>query len=348
VKGYPDVRLRRLRLNAGRRRIFDDPLPPPQHLIWPVFVKPGSSVREPIGAMPGQYRYSTDTLLHDLERPVREGIGGVLLFGLTEDALKDRHGTEAWAESAAVQQSVRAIKSEYPELPVFTDVCLCAYTSHGHCGPLCGNGTGTGATSAQSANRTPEDVLDCGVVDNDAAVHALARIALSHAQAGADGVAPSAMMDGQVAAIRAALSESGFNDTLLMSYSTKFASSMYGPFREAENSAPQGGDRKGYQASFSQPRVALREGVFDENEGADIIMVKPALWYLDVIARMRERSELPIAAYNVSGEYSMMIAAAEAGYAELGAMVRESFQALQRAGTDIIVSYWANRYSEFF
>ena len=225
-----------------------------------------------------------------------------------------------------MQEAIQVLKKEFPHLVVMTDVCLCAYTSHGHCGPL--NPTGD--------------------VDNDPALDQLAEIALSHARSGADCVAPSAMMDGQVQAIRKGLDEGGFQDTLLMSYSTKFASSMYGPFREAEQSAPGKGDRQGYQQSYRDPRQAVRESIFDEDEGADILMVKPALYYLDIISKLREQTDLPLAAYNVSGEYSMIHASADRGWGDLRAMARESVAAISRAGTDIIISYWANRYDELF
>ena len=323
---FPEIRLRRLRRTAGLRRLFDAPLPRPEKFIWPTFVLEGTARREPIDAMPGQARLSVDQLLIDLEPVVASGIGGVLLFGLTNERKKDECGSAAFDENGAVQQAVRAIKEKFPELVTITDVCVCAYTSHGHCGPL------------------NED----GDVDNDAANEILAKIALSHAEAGADIVAPSAMMDGQVGAIRTALDENGFENTLLMSYSTKFASSMYGPFREAENSAPSKGDRKGYQASYRDLRTALRESEFDEDEGADILMVKPSLFYLDVIAELRTRTDLPLAAYNVSGEYSMLHASAERGWGDLKEMVRESTAALVRAGADLLISYWANQYNTFF
>lgn len=324
MKTYPEVRLRRLRLTAERRRLFDEPLPGPEKFIWPVFVKSGRNIKEPIDTLPGQFRYSIDTLLRDLEKPVRSGIGGILVFGLSDSRRKDRHGSEAWNARAPVQQAVKAVKKAYPQLLVFTDVCLCAYTGHGHCGPLRRDGQ----------------------VDNDVACVSLARTAVSHAEAGADGVAPSAMMDGQVLTIRQALAQAGADDTLLMSYSTKFASSLYGPFREAEQSAPQKGDRQGYQASYRDAAQALRESALDEAEGADILMVKPALFYLDVMARLRPTTRLPIAAYNVSGEYSMLIAAADRGMGDLNAMVRESLFAIRRAGADLIISYWASRYDE--
>lgn len=323
--GFPDIRLRRLRRTASLRRLFDAAFPPPSKFVWPVFVVEGEKRREPIGSMPGQFRLSVDELLRALEPVAAQGIGGVLLFGQTEGR-KDDGGSGAYDDRGVVQRAVPAIKRAFPELVVMTDVCLCAYTSHGHCGPL---------------DRQ-------GQVDNDAANGLLARVAVSHAAAGADVVAPSAMMDGQVAAIRAALDESAFEQTLLMAYSTKFASAMYGPFRDAENSAPSAGDRKGYQASYGNLRAALRESDFDEEEGADILMVKPALFYLDVLAKLRERTDLPVAAYNVSGEYSMLIAAAERGWGDLTGMVRESLLALDRAGADLLLSYWAPRYREIF
>lgn len=322
---FPDVRLRRLRRSAPLRRLFDDPMPGPEKMMWPTFIVSGSKVKDPIDAMPGQYRLSTDMLIKELAPLVKTGIGSVLLFGVA-DGDKDSEGSGAYDDEGTVQNAVRAVKQAYPELVVCTDVCLCAYTEHGHCGPLAHDGS----------------------VDNDAAIELLARTAVSHANAGADIVAPSAMMDGQVSAIREGLDHAGHKNTILMSYSSKFASSMYGPFREAEHSEPGKGDRKGYQASYSDSRQAIRESIHDENEGADILMVKPALFYLDIITRVRSISDLPIAAYNVSGEYSMLIATAERGWGDLREMVRESMMALSRAGTDIIISYWANRYTEFF
>lgn len=323
---YPEVRLRRLRRTPGLRRMFDMALPGPEKFMWPVFVKAGKGVREPIDAMPGQCRLSADILVKEVERVVRMGVGSVLVFGLAETSEKDGAGTAAYDDRGAVQKAVRLLRKEFPDLVIATDVCVCAYTSHGHCGPL---------TAA-------------GDVDNDASNEVLARMAVSHAVAGADIVAPSAMMDGQVLAIRRALDEADLTQTLLMSYSTKFASAMYGPFREAEQSAPQKGDRKSYQASFGDLRQALRESDLDEAEGADMLMLKPSLFYLDVLARLRDRTDLPIAAYNVSGEYAMLIAAADRGWGDLKGMVRESTAALTRAGADVLISYWANRYDEIF
>ncbi len=323
---FPETRLRRLRQSAGIRKMLDAPLPGPEKFIWPAFVIDGAAKREPIEAMPGQSRLSVDQLLIDLKPVVDSGVGGLLLFGLVEDSEKDSIGTAAYNDKGTVQRAIREVKDKFPELVVTADVCVCAYTDHGHCGPLTENGT----------------------VDNDAANAILAKIALSYASAGADIVAPSSMMDGQVQAIRTALDTNAFDQTLLMSYSTKFASAMYGPFREAEKSTPGKGDRKGYQASYGDLRTALRESELDEAEGADILMVKPALFYLDVLAKIRESTDLPIAAYNVSGEYSMLHATAERGWGDLKGMVQESIAALDRAGTDIFISYWANQYNELF
>ncbi len=322
---FPDLRLRRPRRTPELRALFDSPPPPPSKWIWPLFIIPGKNRKEPIASMPGQHRFSPDTACAALEPVVAQGIGGVLLFGQTEGE-KDNGGSGAWDPRGAVQQAIPLIRRAFPHLVIMTDVCLCAYTSHGHCGPL----------------------APCGQVDNDASIALLARTALSHAAAGADIVAPSAMMDGQIAAIRAALAEADLHNTLLMAYSTKFASALYGPFRDAENSAPGTGDRKSYQASYANPRAALLESTLDETEGADILMVKPALFYLDIIRDLRHRTDLPLAAYNVSGEYAMLIATAERGWGDLNDLIRESIFALARAGTDLIITYWAPRYSQLF
>lgn len=324
--GYPTTRLRRFRKNRSRRRIFDAPWPAPQKFLWPVFVVPGDDRREPIEAMPGQFRLSIDHLKRETEAALEQGIGGLLIFGIPGEGEKDAAGHAAHSESGIVPQSVRALKESFPELPIFTDVCLCAYTTHGHCAPLDSRGH----------------------ADNDAALPILAETALAHARAGADGVAPSAMMDGQVQAIRRSLDENGYDDTILMSYSTKFASSLYGPFRIAEDSAPGHGDRRGYQQSFRNLNQSVWESREDEDEGADILMVKPGLWYLDVIRRIKEETLRPLAAYNVSGEYSMIHAAAERGWGDLDEMAAESLFAFERAGVDIIISYWARYYDRIF
>lgn len=330
MSNFPNLRLSRLRRTSGIRAMFDIDIPSPAKWCWPTFVVPGQNVTEEIASMPGQFRYSPDTLIPAVEKVVAQGIGSILLFGQT-DHPKDNGGTQAWNDRGAVQQAIRLLKREFPDLTIISDVCLCAYTDHGHCAPLRADGS----------------------LDHDLACECLARTALSHAAAGADIVAPSAMMDGQVAAIRAALTENDFQQTLLMAYSTKFASACYGPFRDAEGSAPQHrpgmpADRKGYQASYANPRNALMESVLDESEGADILMVKPALFYLDIIQKVREQTLLPIAAYNVSGEYSMLIATAERGWGDLGELVRESTMGIVRAGADLIISYWASEYQKFF
>ncbi len=315
------VRLRRLRRTAAIRDMFAMDVPSRDRFIWPVFLVGGSGRKEPIASMPGQFRWSADRLAAEFPAGVRS----VLLFGQT-DGEKDEAGLSAADPCGVVQRAIPVLKAAVPGLVVLTDVCLCAYTSHGHCGPRDGDGD----------------------VDNDAACEMLARVAVSHARAGADGVAPSAMMDGQVAAIRAALDEEGFSKTLLVSYSTKFASTMYGPFRDAENSAPSAGDRQGYQASYRDPDTAVRESEVDEAEGADALMVKPALWYLDLIGRVRSRTLLPVMAYNVSGEYSMVHAAAAAGVCDLHEAARESLYAIFRAGATQVISYWTPYYDEIF
>ncbi len=324
MNAYPERRMRRLRQTPRIRRMVEMEFPGLGRFLWPVFVVEGQGVKQPIAAMPGQFRYSPDALIEALTPLSELGIGGILVFGVIPNDRKDETGQPAYDPAGVVPQTVRLVRERFPDLVVFTDVCLCAYTSHGHCGPLDRRGN----------------------VDNEAAVATLARVAIVHAEAGATGVAPSAMMDGQVQAIRRALDAAGRAETLIMSYSTKFASSFYGPFRNAGGSSPRHGDRRSYQASFADARRALLESALDEAEGADILMVKPALCYLDMIARLRERTDLPIAAYNVSGEYSMLIAAAERGWGDLRGMVRESITGIARAGADIIISYWANRYGD--
>ena len=326
MDGYPEVRLRRLRRTEALRDMFGMDAPSPAKFIWPVFVVPGSGRREAIDSMPGQFRLSADELVKELAPVVAQGVKSVLLFGQHEGEGKDECGTPAADPHGAVQRAIPVLRRAYPDLVILTDVCLCAYTAHGHCGPHDADGD----------------------IDNDAACEMLARVAVSHARAGADGVAPSAMMDGQIAAIRHALDEEGFKKTLLISYSTKFASQMYGPFRDAENSAPSKGDRQGYQASFRDPRTAIRESLLDEAEGADALMVKPALFYLDLIREVAARSLLPVMAYNVSGEYSMIHAAAEKGYCDLYATARESLFAIFRAGATQVISYWAPFYKDIF
>ncbi len=325
MDGFPDVRLRRLRQTPGLRRMLGQADPGPEKFMWPVFVVDGENQMLPIESMPGQNQMSVDVLCSELEAVVASGVRSILIFGVL-DKPKDNAGSYSHRDDGLVQRAIRQVRKAYPDVLVFTDVCLCAYTDHGHCGPL----------------------SDTGEVLNDAANEQLAMAAVSHASAGAHGVAPSAMMDGQVEAIRTELAAAGFDNTLVMSYSSKFASSMYGPFRDAAQCAPGEGDRESYQADFRDRRQALRESEFDEAEGADILMVKPSLFYLDVLAEIRERCDLPLAAYNVSGEYSMLHASAERGWGDLDAMARESLGALVRAGSDIIISYWANQYDRLY
>ncbi len=325
MSSFPETRLRRLRRTEALRRLIGQPVPTLGKMIWPVFVVGGENRKTEISSMPGQFRMSADELCRTVAPLAEKGLGGLMLFGVPDEKLKDTKGSAAFAENGLVQRAVKKLKAEFPQLPVFTDVCLCGYTDHGHCGPL-KNGT----------------------VDNDTALPILGKIALSHAAAGADGVAPSAMMDGQVAAIRQALETNDYSDTILMSYSTKFASALYGPFREAAESSPQCGDRKAYQLDPANLQQALRESQIDEEEGADILMVKPATFYLDVISKVRKNTSLPLAAYNVSGEYAMLHALAKSGGGDLFALVRENLIAIQRAGADILITYWANQYDRIF
>jgi porphobilinogen synthase len=284
--------------------------------ILPFFVVHGKGVRNPVNAMPGTYQLSPDMLVKDLGEPVDRGIPAILLFGVP--AKKDPVGSEAYSATGIIQQAVRAVKGAYPNLVVITDVCLCEYTDHGHCG-----------------------IVRDGDVDNDPTLDLLARMAVSHAKVGVDMVAPSDMMDGRVAAIREALDENGFDNTPIMSYSAKYASGFYGPFREAAESAPQFGDRRSYQMDPSNSDEALREVAMDIDEGADIIMVKPALPYLDVLWRVRNTFDLPLAAYNVSGEFSMIKAAAQNGWIDGDRCMMEVLTAIKRAGADLIITYHA-------
>ena len=323
---FPAIRLRRLRRTTGIRKLLDFEMPSIKKFIWPVFAVPGKGIVDPITTMPGQSRYSPDELCKALYPLVKSGLGGVMVFGIPTNGIKDHHGSGASDPQGIVPETIRTIRSQFPNLTIFADVCLCAYTSHGHCGP----------------------VDDFGSVHNDKALKCLAEAALCYVNAGADGVAPSAMMDGQVAAIRESLEKNNHSDTLIMSYSTKFASSMYGPFRDAEKSSPSKGDRTAYQTSYANLSLALRESELDISEGADMLMVKPALFYLDVLTKLRDSTKLPIAAFNVSGEYAMLSLMAQHGTGDLNAMVRESVISIFRAGADMIISYWANQYDAIF
>lgn len=321
---FPDLRLRRLRQNDTIRNMLAAPIPGPEKFIWPVFVLEGKGIKQAIKAMPGQFRYSIDTLIEAVGEVMAMGIKSIMIFGVVDEKRKSKSAEYAWKQDGLVQRAVGELKKTYPDLLIFSDVCVCEYTSHGHCG-----------------------IIDeKGYLLNDPSLELLAKTAVSHAKAGADGVAPSAMLDGQVKAIRSSLDSAELENTILMSYSSKFASAMYGPFREAAGSAPSCGDRKSYQADYRNQRDAIRESLADEAEGADILMVKPSLFYLDIIKELRQKSMLPLAAYNVSGEYSMLIASADRNWGDLKALVRESIFAFSRAGSDIIISYWANQYDK--
>lgn len=309
-------RPRRLRRTAPLRALVRETRLHPERFVYPIFVRPGRGVREPIPSMPDQHRLSVDQLAPEADDLRRLGVSSVLLFGLPE--AKDAAGSGAYHEDGIVQRAVRALRRSHPDLIIMTDVCLCEYTSHGHCG-----------------------IVADGQVDNDATLEVLARTAVSQAAAGADVVAPSAMMDGQVRSIRAALDEAGFGGTAVMGYSAKYASAFYGPFREAAGSAPQFGDRRGYQMDPSNAREAEREIALDLAEGADVVMVKPALAYLDVIRRVRDHVPVPLAAYNVSGEYAMVKAAAAAGWLDGRAAALEILTAMTRAGADVLITYHA-------
>ena len=308
--------------------------------IYPYFVINGKNTNQPIDAMPGISRLTIDLLLKDAEAGLKLGINKVLLFGVGDEKSEDAHSS--YDPHSVVPEAVAALKKQFgKDLLVITDVCLCAYTTHGHCGLL------TSPPSAAKGLPTamPAPLRERGesdYVDNDSSVEVLAKMALAHAQAGADIVAPSDMMDGRVAAIRKKLDENHFETTALMSYSTKFASAYYGPFREAAASAPGHGDRKSYQMDFRNGREALRESLIDESEGADILMVKPALAYLDVIRDVKDHTNLPVACYNVSAEYSMVKAAAKAGYIDEEKIVMENMTAFSRAGADIVITYHAH------
>ncbi len=313
---YPVYRPRRLRELPLLRRMVRETQLSPDDLVYPLFTVHGRGVREPIGSMPGQFRLSIDELLKECKDAASMGIPAVLLFGLPRE--KDPRGSEAYAEDGIIQQAVRAVKDTIPDLLVVTDVCLCEYTSHGHCG-----------------------VVEDGRVKNDPTLELIARTAVSHAEAGADMVAPSDMMDGRVAAIREALDEGGYAETPIMAYSAKYASAFYGPFREAADSAPQFGDRRAYQMDPANALEAMREVALDVDEGADIVMVKPALPYLDVIARVKGEFGLPVAAYSVSGEYAMLKAAGQLGWLDEERAVVEALTGIRRAGADIIITYFA-------
>jgi porphobilinogen synthase len=314
---FPQTRMRRLRASAGLRGLVRETELRAGQLVLPLFVAETDRARTPIATMPGVDRLSISAAVEEAAEGAALGIGAVMLFGIPAE--KDEHGSGAWEEDGVVQLATRALKQAHPELLVVTDVCLCEYTTHGHCGVL------------------RED----GAVDNDATLELLARVASSHARAGADLIAPSDMMDGRVGALRAELDEEGFSDTPILAYSAKFASAFYGPFRDAAGSTPAFGDRCGYQLDPANGEEAVREALLDASEGADMLMVKPALAYGDLIRAVKQATRLPVAAYNVSGEYAMVKAAAAAGYLDERATVLEILTSLRRAGAETIVTYHA-------
>jgi porphobilinogen synthase len=316
MSGFPSIRLRRLRHSETLRALIRETKVDVGDLIYPLFVVEGSKIKQEISSMPGQYRLSADLLPKEIEAIVKLGILAIILFGIPQK--KDDVGSQAYHPKGVIQQAIKAVKKAVPELLVITDVCLCEYTSHGHCG-----------------------VVVNGDVDNDKTLELLAKTALSHAEAGVDMVAPSDMMDGRVKAIRQALDGNGFQNVPIMAYAVKYASAFYGPFREAAESAPQFGDRRSYQMDAPNWREALREVEQDIAEGADIVMVKPALPYLDVVRRVRDTFNYPLAAYSVSGEYAMVKAAAQQGWLDEKKVVLEMLNAIKRAGADIIITYYA-------
>lgn len=315
-------RPRRLRSSEALRSMVRETRVSADSLVYPMFVKDGENIKEEIGAMPGQYRYSIDRIGECLEEVINSGVKSVMLFGIP--SRKDECGSGAWDENGIIQRALRYAKAEYPQLYYITDVCMCEYTSHGHCGVLSGD-----------------------YVDNDRTVELLARTAVSHVKAGADMVAPSDMMDGRVGAIRSELDKNGFINTPVMAYSAKYASAFYGPFREAAGSAPSFGDRKSYQMDFHNIDEAVREAGLDIDEGADIIMVKPGMAYLDVLYKIKEEYGIPTALYSVSGEYSMIKAAASLGCVDEEKMICETAACMFRAGADILITYFAKELAGF-
>jgi porphobilinogen synthase len=313
---FPDTRGRRLRATANLRRMVRETKLSRDNLILPLFAIEGKSVKKPIESMPGHFQLSIDHIVTMAKQANDAGLPAIILFGIPDK--KDPLATRAYASDAIVQKAVRAVKEKVPEITVITDVCLCAYTNHGHCG-----------------------VVEKGIIDNDATLDLLANTALSHVKAGADMVAPSDMMDGRVAEIRETLDDEGFSHIPIMSYAVKYSSAFYGPFRQAAESAPQFGDRKTYQMDSANTNEALREAMMDIEEGADIIMVKPALSYLDIIYRLRQEIDLPIAAYNVSGEYSIMKAGEMMGWVNAKELIMETLLSIKRAGADLILTYSA-------
>jgi len=316
MPSFPEYRPRRLRRTEPLRKLIQETHLSASQLVLPLFVRSGSKVRKPVGSMPGVFQLSVDEMLREVDDASEEGVGGVILFGLPDS--KNATGSSAWDEKGPVPSAVRVLKQKFPQLVVITDVCMCEYTDHGHCG-----------------------ILRDGEVDNDATLELLSRASLVHAAAGADIVAPSDMMDGRVGAIRRTLDEQKLTNTAILAYAAKYASAFYGPFREAAESTPQSGDRRGYQMDAANTDEAMREVWLDIEEGADAIMVKPATPYLDIVARVKQETGYPVAAYQVSGEYAMIIAAAERGWIDRERAMLESLMGIRRAGADFILTYFA-------
>ncbi len=316
MPSFPEYRPRRLRRTESLRKLVQETHLSAAQLVLPLFVRSGSNVRKAVGSMPGVFQLSVDEMLREADEASEEGVGGVILFGLPDT--KDATGSSAWDEKGPVPDAIRALKQKFPQLVVITDVCMCEYTDHGHCG-----------------------ILRDGEVDNDATLELLSRASLAHAAAGADIVAPSDMMDGRVGAIRRALDAQQLTSTAILAYAAKYASAFYGPFREAAESTPQSGDRRGYQMDAANTDEAMREVWLDIEEGADAIMVKPAGPYLDIVARVKQETGYPVAAYQVSGEYAMILAAAERGWIDRDRAMLESLMGIRRAGADFILTYFA-------
>ena len=316
LPNFPISRLRRLRKNSALRDMFRETHLTKSDFIYPLFVAEGENVKREISSMPGVFQLSIDNVVYECEELLKLGINAVLLFGIPD--FKDEVGSSGYADDGIIQKATAEVKRNFPEMLVVTDVCLCEYTSHGHCG-----------------------VIENGYVQNDATLELLTKQAVSHAAAGADIIAPSDMMDGRIGAIRRSLDENNFAETLIMAYSAKYSSALYGPFREAAESAPQFGDRKSYQMDFGNSDEAMREIALDIQEGADVVMIKPALAYLDIIRRTKDNFNVPIAAYHVSGEYSMIKAASEKGWIDGERVMLESLTAIKRAGADVIITYFA-------
>lgn len=335
---YPIVRLRRLRQSEAIRKMVRETTLAPEDFILPLFVCPGKNIRKPIRSLPGQFQLSIDQLVKEVKEAKKLGILSLILFGIPEK--KDAVGSGAYAKDGIIQRAVKEIKTRVAEMIVITDLCFCEYTSHGHCGIIKSVHSPQSIVPSRETDKGRR-TKDKGLLDNDATLELIAKTALSQAEAGADVIAPSGMMDGMVKTIRSALDANGFTEKIVLSYSAKYASAFYGPFREAAESLPQFGDRKSYQMDPANAREALREVALDIQEGADIVMVKPALGYLDIVSRVKEKFNVPVAAYNVSGEYAMVKAAAKNGWMDEQKIILEILTSIKRAGADLILTYHA-------